>query len=45
MKFHLRLLQTAGLTLAAKLSEDPKRTVLVLEAGGDNIDDPFLRQC
>ena len=34
--------QTAGLTLAAKLSENPQRSVLVLEAGGANIGDPLL---
>ncbi|KII91114.1 hypothetical protein PLICRDRAFT_173018 [Plicaturopsis crispa FD-325 SS-3] len=31
---------TAGLTLAARLSEDPATSVLVLEAGKNNIDDP-----
>ncbi|TFK47587.1 alcohol oxidase [Heliocybe sulcata] len=34
---------TSGLTLAARLSEDPAVSVLVLEAGKANIDDPFLR--
>ncbi|TCD71197.1 hypothetical protein EIP91_012147 [Steccherinum ochraceum] len=33
---------TAGLTLAVKLSEDPHTSVLVLEAGGENIDDPII---
>lgn len=33
---------TAGLTLAARLSEDPNVSVLVLEAGGTNIDDPAI---
>ena len=36
--------QTAGLTLAARLSEDHDTTVLVLEAGEANIDDPNLRE-
>ncbi|KAI0832660.1 GMC oxidoreductase [Trametes gibbosa] len=33
---------TAGLTLAARLTEDPKNSVLVLEAGEANIDDMAL---
>ncbi|EKM59944.1 uncharacterized protein PHACADRAFT_250766 [Phanerochaete carnosa HHB-10118-sp] len=33
---------TAGLTLAARLTEDPNVKVLVLEAGQANIDDPQL---
>ncbi|KAF9821193.1 hypothetical protein IEO21_00801 [Rhodonia placenta] len=33
-----------GLTLAARLSEDPNVSVLVLEAGGTNIDDPAIRK-
>ena len=35
--------QTAGLTLAARLTEDPNVNVVVLEAGEANIDDPELR--
>ncbi|KAI0921212.1 hypothetical protein AcW2_006258 [Taiwanofungus camphoratus] len=33
---------TAGLTLAARLTEDPGVSVLVLEAGQANIDDPAI---
>ncbi|TFY67647.1 hypothetical protein EVJ58_g1480 [Rhodofomes roseus] len=33
---------TAGLTLAARLSEDPNVSVLVLEAGGANLDVPGI---
>lgn len=33
---------TSGLTLAARLSEDAETTVLVLEAGEANLDDPEL---
>lgn len=34
---------TAGLTLAARLSEDPFVSVCVLEAGGANLNDPMIR--
>ncbi|TCD65746.1 hypothetical protein EIP91_002230 [Steccherinum ochraceum] len=33
---------TAGLTLAARITEDPSKSVLVLEAGKANIDDPLI---
>ncbi|KAA1466850.1 alcohol oxidase [Dentipellis sp. KUC8613] len=33
---------TAGLTVATRLSEDPKVSVLVLEAGGAHINDPAI---
>ncbi|KAJ3485204.1 hypothetical protein NLI96_g5126 [Meripilus lineatus] len=35
---------TSGLTLAARISENPKLSVLVLESGGANIDDPAIRE-
>ena len=36
---------TAGLALAARLSEDPSKSVLVLEAGGAHFDDPMVGKC
>ncbi|KLO04946.1 GMC oxidoreductase [Schizopora paradoxa] len=34
--------KTSGLTVAARLSEDPNVTVAVLEAGSANLDDPLI---
>lgn len=36
------MLQTAGLTLAARLAEDPKVTIAVLEAGAEKLDDSLI---
>jgi hypothetical protein len=38
-----RARQTAGLCLAARLSEDPNTSVLVLEAGEANLNDAAIR--
>lgn len=34
---------TAGLTLATRLSEDPDKSILVLEAGSNHIEDPRVK--
>lgn len=33
---------TSGLVVASRLSEDPQISVLVIEAGGDQSQDPFV---
>ena len=40
----MSFLQTAGLCLAARLSEDPAISVLVLEAGEANLNDAAIRE-
>ena len=37
-------MQLSGLVVATRLSEDPNTSVLVLEAGESNLDDPELCQ-
>jgi choline dehydrogenase-like flavoprotein len=38
-------LQTSGLVLASRLTEDPSISVLVIEAGEANLNDPMLCEC
>ena len=39
------MIQTAGLVVAARLTENPAVSVLVLEAGEANLNDPIIREC
>ena len=43
MGWYSRIRQTAGLTIGAEVAKQSKNTVLVLEAGVSNLNDPDLR--